>query len=93
MNHSGNDDPSAPVLARRAKVARFATLGQRVGYLFFALFLVVMTVGFVVGFTGWLVAAGIGSLVLGSLVLAPAIVLAYGVKAADKEERGEPFGY
>ena len=44
-------------------------------------------VAFVVGFTGPLVAAIVGALVVGSLLLAPAIVLGYAVKAAEKEDR------
>ena len=42
---------------------------------------------FVVGFTGPLVAAIVASMVVGSLLLAPSIVLGYAVKAAEKEDR------
>ena len=47
----------------------------------------------VVQFPSWLVTIIIAAMVVGSLVLAPSIVFAYGVKAADAEDRGEKFGY
>ena len=47
-------------------------------------------IGFFVGFSTWIVNLIIGALVIGSLVLAPAIVFGYAVKAADRldDERG-----
>jgi hypothetical protein len=35
----------------------------------------------------------IGCLVVGSALLAPSIVIGYGVKAADRADRGEPSGH
>lgn len=76
-----------PVLARRARIARFVGIGQRVGYSAFALAVVVFVIGFAVGFSPAAVAVIVAALVLGSVVLAPAIVFGYGVKAAEREER------
>lgn len=81
------------MLEHRARVLRWTNAGQRVGYVMFGLFLVVVVAGLALGFNVALAVLGIASLVIGSLVLAPSIVLAYGVRAAEKEERGEPSGY
>ena len=79
--------PDDPVRARRAQIAHWTLLANRVGYLLFGVAVALFIAAFLVGFTGPLVAAIIGALVLGSLLLAPAIVLGYAVKAAEKEDR------
>jgi hypothetical protein len=79
--------PDDPVRARRARIAHWALLANRIGYLLFGVAVALFIAAFVVGFTGPLVAAIIGALVLGSLLLAPAIVVGYAVKAAEKEDR------
>ena len=76
-----------PVLEKRARIARWVQLGQRVGYGLFGLACVAFVIGFVVGFEAWLTTVIIAALVVGSLVLAPAIVFGYGVKAADRADR------
>ena len=68
-------------------IARWSLLANRVGYLLFGLAVALFVVAFVVGFTGPLVAAIVASMVVGSLLLAPSIVLGYAVKAAEKEDR------
>lgn len=68
-------------------MARLASRGQRGGYLLFGLALAGFVAGFFVRFTplvAWLV---IGALALGSVLLAPSIVLGYAVKAAAREDR------
>ena len=80
--------PSAdPVIVRRRKLARWAVRGQRAGYALFGAALVLFVVGFVVGFSSGVVTAVVVALVVGSLVLAPAIVVGYAVRAADREDR------
>ncbi|MCU1353753.1 MAG: hypothetical protein JWM05_2962 [Acidimicrobiales bacterium] len=76
-----------PVLAKRARIARLVSLGQRVGYLLFLLSVVLFFVGITVGLTGALVTLIVGAIVVGSLVLAPAIVFGYAVKAAERDDR------
>lgn len=82
-----------PVLARRERIRTLTELGQRIGYSCFALAVVLFVVAFIAQFPSWLVTVIIAAMVVGSLVLAPSIVFAYGVKAADAEDRGEKFGY
>jgi TRAP-type mannitol/chloroaromatic compound transport system permease large subunit len=79
--------PADPVLARRRRLARLAEVGQRAGYGLFGLAMAVFVVGFVTGFTDGLVTIVIVALGLGSAMLAPAIVVGYAVKAADREDR------
>jgi membrane-bound ClpP family serine protease len=81
------DPPVDPVRARRARIARWVALGQRVGYGLFLAAIVLFVVGFAAGFDGWVGPTTIACLVVGSLVLAPAIVFGYAVKAAEREDR------
>ena len=75
------------VRARRAVVARWSLLANRVGYLFLALAVAVFVIGFAVGFTGVVAAVVIASLLIGSALLLPSIILGYAVKAAEREDR------
>ena len=80
------------VLARRAQIKRLVDLGQRVGYGLFGVAIVGFFFGLVVDFTDPLVTVIVASMVVGSVILAPAIVFGYGVKAAEREdvEQGRP---
>lgn len=82
-----------PVLERRAKLLRLTAVGQRFGYACFGLAMVLFIVALVAQLPSWLVTTIIILMVVGSVVLLPAIILSYGAKAADKEDRGEPFSY
>ncbi len=76
-----------PVRARRRQVAKWTLLANRIGYLFFALAIATFIIGFAVSFNGAVSAIVIGSIIIGSVLLAPAIVLGYAVKAAEREDR------
>jgi hypothetical protein len=80
-------DASDPVLRRREQIRRLTDLGQKVGYLLYAAAIVLFVVGFVTGFGSTVVSLIVGCLMIGSAVLAPAIVFGYAVKAADREDR------
>lgn len=87
-----------PVLERRRRIARLVEVGQRIGYGLFALAIVLFVVGIAAGFTDALTGVIIASMLVGSVVLAPAIVFGYAVKAAEREERlargsSDPPGY
>ena len=79
-------DPD-PVLVRRRRMAQGALVGQRVGYGLFGVAVVVFVIGFAVGLTPASVTVIVAALVVGSLLLAPAIVVGYAVKAADRDDR------
>jgi hypothetical protein len=76
-----------PVRARRQQIARWTQLANRVGYLCFLVALVAYALTFVVGFTGAMSALIVGAVIVGSILLAPAIVLGYAVKAAERDDR------
>ena len=78
-----------PVRARRARIARLVAIGQRTGYAAFGLAVVLFVAGFVAGFSRVVVDVIVACLVAGSLVLAPAIVFGYAVKAAEREDRAQ----
>jgi hypothetical protein len=81
-------EPSSdPVRERRARIAKLVEVGQRVGYGLFGVAIVGFVIGFAVGFSGAFVAVVVTCMVVGSLVLAPAIVFGYAVKAAEREDR------
>ncbi|MEZ5140095.1 MAG: hypothetical protein R2702_11975 [Acidimicrobiales bacterium] len=82
-----------PVLLRRARIARLVAIGQRVGYGLFALAMVGFFVGLATEYSSTIVNLIVGSLLVGSAVLAPAIVFGYAVKAAEREDAGLPSGH
>ncbi len=81
-----------PVLERRARIARIVSLGQRLGYLLFGAAIVLFVGGFIAGFGDGLATAVVVCLIVGSIVLAPAIIFGYAVKAADREDHERGVG-
>jgi hypothetical protein len=78
-----------PVRVRRAQAARLAEAGQRVGYALVGVAVAAFAIGAVQGFgrgTADAEAVVTAALVATTLVLAPAIVLGYAVKAAERED-------
>jgi hypothetical protein len=84
----GNGDP---VLERRRQLGRVAEIGQRVGYACLLIGMVAFFVGLFAGYGTWGPVV-IVALVACTVTLAPAIVLGYAVKAADREDRENPDG-
>jgi hypothetical protein len=76
-----------PVRARRARIARLAAVGKRVGYSALLVAIVAFFVGLALDFPGWCVFLIVGGLVVGCVVLPVPIVLGYGVRAAEREDR------
>lgn len=83
-----------PVLARRARAQRIVAVGQRVGYALYGLAVVVFLVGVATTFSSWVSTVVVVGLVGGSIVLAPAIIGGYAIKAAvrDDIEHGRDLG-
>jgi hypothetical protein len=79
--------PVDPTLAKRARIAHLVELGQRIGYSLFGIAIVAFVVGFLTDFGGTVRTVIVASIVVGSLILAPAIVFGYGVKAAERDDR------
>jgi hypothetical protein len=87
MSTSSSPPPPDPTLIKRARIGRLTEIGQRVGYGLFAVAVIAFVIGAATGFTSADVVIVIGCLVAGSVVLAPAIVFGYAVRAADREDR------
>jgi hypothetical protein len=80
-------DDDDPVRARREQVARWTLLANRIGWLLMAAAVAVFVITFAIGFNSFMVGIVTFCLIAGSILLAPAIVLGYAVKAAEREDR------
>ena len=76
-----------PVLIKRAKIAKWTQLANRIGYLFVVLAMVLFFMAFAFSFTSVMATLVIVAFVIGCVLLAPSIILGYGVKAANREDR------
>lgn len=101
MVSSGTSDPlDDPVVAQRARIARWVALAKRIGYGLLLLAVVTFIVAAVAGFPGGLVTVTVIALIAACVVLPVPIVLGYGLRAAEREDRetqarragGEPPG-
>jgi len=90
-NVTAADDP---ILVQRAKALRIANLGQRIGYLLYGIAIIVFLIGLMTDFNGTVSAIVTFGVIAGSVVLAPAILAGYAVKAAvrDDLEHGRDIG-
>jgi hypothetical protein len=77
-----------PVRQRREQVSRLASLGRRAGWAFFGLAVVAFAAGLIIGLTGLVVVVVVASLALGSALLLPAIIVGFGVTAAERDDPG-----
>lgn len=76
-----------PVLAKRARIQARVDLGKRVGYGLYAAAVLGFVAGAIRGFSDFLVTAIVAAMTVGAVLLIPAIVFGYGVKAAERDER------
>jgi Na+/proline symporter len=77
-----------PVAVRRARLARFVKIAKRVGYGALLVAIVAFAVGLATGFPDVLVGLSIAGLVASCVVLPVPIVMGYGIRAAEREDRG-----
>lgn len=76
-----------PVLVQRERVRRIANAGKRIGYVLFLASMVLFFVALASDLPSGLTAAAAVTLVAGCIVLAPAILLAYAVRGAERDDR------
>jgi hypothetical protein len=76
-----------PVRQQRARAERIARFASRAGYALIAVAVVVFFVALVTDFSATLAAIITVTLISGCVLLAPAIVLGYAVRAAEREDR------
>ena len=85
-------EPSDPVAQRRARIARWVGLAKRVGYLLLLAAIALFAAAAIAGFPNGLVTATIVTLVGACVVLPVPIVLGYGLRAAEREDRERGIG-
>ena len=76
-----------PVRERRAVIARWNARATRIGYAAFGVSIVAVMIGAFTDFSSIVARVATGGLIVGSILLAPAIVIGYAIKAAEKEDR------
>lgn len=75
-----------PILVKRERVRRIANTAKRVGYLLFLASMVLFFVGLATDLAIAVTTASAGFLIAGCVVLAPAILLGYAVKGAERDD-------
>lgn len=81
-----------PVIERRARIARLVKLGTRVGYGALLVAMVAFGIGVATDFASIWVTVTIVGLVVAIVVLPVPMVLGYGIRAAEREEREQGYG-
>jgi len=81
--------PSAPdaVRLRRARIARVVKALKRLGYYLLLLAMVAFAVALTTGFAGFWVWVCVVSLLVAVVVLPLPIIIGYGIRAAEREDR------
>ena len=79
--------PIDPVLAKRARASELANLGKRLGYSVIGIAIVVFAFGAITRFEEWMAVVVTTCMVLPAVFLVPAVIVGYGVSAANREER------
>jgi hypothetical protein len=80
------NDPD-PVAQRRARLAAGVRIAKRVGYGCLLLAIVTFGIALATGFPGVLVGLSLGGLIASCIVLPAPIVMGYGIRAAERDER------
>ncbi|MEA3020220.1 MAG: hypothetical protein QOI47_1744 [Actinomycetota bacterium] len=74
------------ILEQRARAQRVANTAKRVGYALFLASIVLFFVALATNLASVVVSAATVSLIAGCVVLAPAILLGYAVRGAERED-------
>lgn len=77
------------VAAKRDRIDRWNKIASRTGYGLYAMSVATFFVGLWGKFTGAMHFLSGASLVIGSVILAPSIVITYGIRAARREDAGQ----
>jgi NADH:ubiquinone oxidoreductase subunit 6 (subunit J) len=76
-----------PVVQRRGRIAHWVGLAKRLGYTLLLLAVILFVVAAIAGFPSALVTATVVALVGACIVLPVPIVMGYGLRAAEREDR------
>ncbi|HEY3833049.1 MAG TPA: hypothetical protein VGO03_12210 [Acidimicrobiia bacterium] len=77
-----------PVDERRESIRRFVGYGKRLGYSALLVAIAAFVLGAITDFPAWTVTVVTIGLVVSCIALPGAIVFGYGIRAAEREERG-----
>lgn len=77
-----------PVMVNRRRIGALVKIGKRVGYTALLIAIVVFFVGLATNFPTWTVDVIVIALIVSIVVLPAPIVFGYGIRAAEREERG-----
>jgi hypothetical protein len=84
---SETERDSDPVLQRRDRYRRVAAVGLRIGYMLLGVAVVAFAAGAINGFASLAVTVTVVGLTGACVILPPAIIAGYAVKAAEREDR------
>ena len=82
-----NSSDSNSLAIRRKQASLIANTGRKIGYSIFFLALIIFAIGFTVEFNNLVAKTLTVLLIVGSIVLAPSILLHYAVRGAEREEK------
>ena len=82
-----NSDDSNSLMLRRQQASLIANTGRKIGYSIFFLSLIIFAIGLTVEFNNLVARTLTVLLIVGSIVLAPSILLHYAVRRAEREEK------
>ncbi|CAI8372822.1 MAG: Uncharacterised protein [Acidimicrobiaceae bacterium] len=82
-----NSDDSNSLMLRRQQASLIANTGRKIGYSIFFLSLIIFAIGLTVEFNNLVARTLTVLLIMGSIVLAPSILLHYAVRGAEREEK------
>ena len=81
------DPVDDPIRERRARIAHWTLLANRIGYILLAVAVALFFAALITGFNSAMATIVVVTMVAGFGLLAPSIVLGYAVKAADRDDR------
>lgn len=88
MSRKSIPDPGGDtVRERRAQIARLASIAKRLGLACFLVATVVLMIGLATTFSEAFSNAVVALLVVGSVILAPAIIFGYATTSAERQDR------
>ena len=82
-----SSDDSNSLMLRRQQASLIANTGRKIGYSIFFLSLIIFAIGLTVEFNNLVARTLTVLLIMGSIVLAPSILLHYAVRGAEREEK------
>tara|TARA_B110000438_G_C15294263_1_gene428246 strand:- start:179 stop:454 length:276 start_codon:yes stop_codon:yes gene_type:complete len=87
MVNGNNLENDALLIQKRNRASQLSKVGRKIGYTLFFLSIVILAFGLAIDFNDRIATTLIVLLISGSVVLAPATLLHYAVRGAEREEK------